>query len=157
MLKWKAGFLFFLGAPAAASVTPADVIKTRLQVQARSGQSTYNGVIHCARTVMREEGFSALWKGTIRKWTKCAYVSFFYVTEGDWCVNSDCGKWVGCTLIFLLFSARLPILATIWSNASDLRNSSKILLHRLWRKVKVSAGWFRQGLISDLMLCVLLS
>lgn len=53
------------GAPAAASVTPADVIKTRLQVQARSGQTAYHGVIHCARTIVREEGFSALWKGTI--------------------------------------------------------------------------------------------
>ena len=66
------------GAPAAASVTPADVIKTRLQVQARSGQTSYNGVIHCARTVMKEEGFSALWKGTIRKY------NYYYISDNKY-------------------------------------------------------------------------
>ena len=53
-----------LGAPAAALPTPADVIKTRLQVAARQGQTTYNGVIDCARKILREEGFGAFWKGT---------------------------------------------------------------------------------------------
>ncbi|XP_053372526.1 electrogenic aspartate/glutamate antiporter SLC25A13, mitochondrial-like isoform X2 [Mercenaria mercenaria] len=52
------------GAPAAALPTPADVIKTRLQVAARQGQTTYNGVIDCARKILREEGFGAFWKGT---------------------------------------------------------------------------------------------
>ncbi|XP_052265323.1 electrogenic aspartate/glutamate antiporter SLC25A13, mitochondrial-like isoform X2 [Dreissena polymorpha] len=51
------------GAPAAAIPTPADVIKTRLQVAARKGQTTYNGVIDCARKIYREEGFYAFWKG----------------------------------------------------------------------------------------------
>ncbi|KAK2858237.1 hypothetical protein Q7C36_006156 [Tachysurus vachellii] len=51
------------GVPAASLVTPADVIKTRLQVAARAGQTTYNGVIDCFRKIMREEGFRALWKG----------------------------------------------------------------------------------------------
>lgn len=44
-------------------MTPADVIKTRLQVAARAGQTTYSGVIDCFRKIMREEGFRALWKG----------------------------------------------------------------------------------------------
>ena len=44
-------------------VTPADVIKTRLQVAARAGQTSYTGVIDCFRKIMREEGFKALWKG----------------------------------------------------------------------------------------------
>lgn len=44
--------------------TPADVIKTRLQVAARAGQTTYSGVIDCSRKILREEGFSAFWKGT---------------------------------------------------------------------------------------------
>lgn len=35
------------GVPAAALVTPADVIKTRLQVAARKGQTTYNGIFDC--------------------------------------------------------------------------------------------------------------
>ncbi|XP_063067869.1 calcium-binding mitochondrial carrier protein Aralar1 isoform X1 [Engraulis encrasicolus] len=51
------------GIPAASLVTPADVIKTRLQVAARAGQTTYNGVIDCFRKIMQEEGFRALWKG----------------------------------------------------------------------------------------------
>ena len=53
-----------LGAPAASLVTPADVIKTRLQVSARAGQTTYNGVAHCFRTILKEEGGRAFWKGT---------------------------------------------------------------------------------------------
>ncbi|XP_076092098.1 electrogenic aspartate/glutamate antiporter SLC25A13, mitochondrial-like isoform X1 [Mytilus galloprovincialis] len=52
------------GMPAAAIPTPADVIKTRLQVASRKGQTTYRGLMHCAQTILREEGFSAFWKGT---------------------------------------------------------------------------------------------
>jgi solute carrier family 25 aspartate/glutamate transporter 12/13 len=55
---------FIAGVPAAALVTPADVIKTRLQVAARAGQTTYNGVIDCTRKIMKEEGPLAFWKGT---------------------------------------------------------------------------------------------
>ncbi|VDM45244.1 unnamed protein product [Toxocara canis] len=55
---------FIAGVPAAALVTPADVIKTRLQVAARAGQTTYDGLLDCARKVMREEGPRAFWKGT---------------------------------------------------------------------------------------------
>ncbi|XP_078040864.1 calcium-binding mitochondrial carrier protein Aralar1 isoform X3 [Augochlora pura] len=51
------------GVPAAALVTPADVIKTRLQVVAREGQTTYNGLLDCARKIFREEGVRAFWKG----------------------------------------------------------------------------------------------
>ena len=53
----------FLGIPAAYLVTPADVIKTRLQVAARKGQTTYAGVIDAAKKIWREEGGSAFWKG----------------------------------------------------------------------------------------------
>uniref|UniRef100_A0A336KXR9 CSON001881 protein n=1 Tax=Culicoides sonorensis TaxID=179676 RepID=A0A336KXR9_CULSO len=55
------------GIPAASLVTPADVIKTRLQVVARSGQTTYSGVTDAARKIMREEGFRAFWKGTVAR------------------------------------------------------------------------------------------
>ncbi|KAJ8676391.1 hypothetical protein QAD02_012178 [Eretmocerus hayati] len=51
------------GVPAAALVTPADVIKTRLQVVARQGQTTYDGLMDCARKIYREEGARAFWKG----------------------------------------------------------------------------------------------
>uniref|UniRef100_A0A672QB98 Calcium-binding mitochondrial carrier protein Aralar1-like n=1 Tax=Sinocyclocheilus grahami TaxID=75366 RepID=A0A672QB98_SINGR len=56
------------GVPAASLVTPADVIKTRLQVAARAGQTTYSGVIDCFRKILKEEGFRALWKGAGEKW-----------------------------------------------------------------------------------------
>lgn len=56
-----AGFL--AGVPAASLVTPADVIKTRLQVVARKGQTTYNGLIDCAWKIYKEEGTKAFWKG----------------------------------------------------------------------------------------------
>ena len=52
-----------LGVPAASLVTPADVIKTRLQVAARKGQTTYSGLVDCARKIWREEGGRAFWKG----------------------------------------------------------------------------------------------
>lgn len=51
------------GVPAASLVTPADVIKTRLQVVARAGQTTYSGVIDAARKIYKEEGLRAFWKG----------------------------------------------------------------------------------------------
>lgn len=51
------------GMPAAYLTTPCDVIKTRLQVEARKGEATYNGLVHCARTVYQQEGFKAFFKG----------------------------------------------------------------------------------------------
>uniref|UniRef100_T1JI93 EF-hand domain-containing protein n=1 Tax=Strigamia maritima TaxID=126957 RepID=T1JI93_STRMM len=63
----SAGSLLFAaalaGVPAASLVTPADVIKTRLQVQARAGQTTYSGVLDATRKIWREEGGRAFWKG----------------------------------------------------------------------------------------------
>lgn len=53
------------GVPAASLVTPADVIKTRLQVVARTGQTTYSGLFDAARKIMAEEGPRAFWKGTL--------------------------------------------------------------------------------------------
>jgi len=51
------------GMPAAYLTTPFDVIKTRLQVEARKGEATYNGVADAARKIYRDEGFKAFWKG----------------------------------------------------------------------------------------------
>ncbi|KAF9926610.1 mitochondrial aspartate-glutamate transporter agc1 [Linnemannia zychae] len=51
------------GMPAAYFTTPADVIKTRLQVEARKGQSTYTGIMDAARKIYAEEGFRAFFKG----------------------------------------------------------------------------------------------
>lgn len=49
--------------PAAYLTTPCDVIKTRLQVEARKGEQTYNGIRHCAKTIFAQEGFRAFFKG----------------------------------------------------------------------------------------------
>jgi len=51
------------GMPAAYLTTPCDVIKTRLQVEARKGEATYNGLGDCARRILKEEGFKAFFKG----------------------------------------------------------------------------------------------
>ena len=51
------------GMPAAYLTTPFDVIKTRLQVEARKGDQTYTGLRDAARKVWAEEGFRAFFKG----------------------------------------------------------------------------------------------
>ncbi|KAK3373926.1 mitochondrial carrier domain-containing protein [Lasiosphaeria ovina] len=51
------------GMPAAYLTTPCDVIKTRLQVEARKGDTTYTGLRHAAKTILKEEGFRAFFKG----------------------------------------------------------------------------------------------
>lgn len=51
------------GMPAAYLTTPCDVIKTRLQVEARKGDTTYTGIRDCARKVYAQEGFRAFFKG----------------------------------------------------------------------------------------------
>ncbi|KAJ1944659.1 mitochondrial aspartate-glutamate transporter agc1 [Linderina macrospora] len=51
------------GMPAAYFTTPADVIKTRLQVEAKKGETVYNGLVDAARKIYKEEGFKAFFKG----------------------------------------------------------------------------------------------
>jgi solute carrier family 25 (mitochondrial aspartate/glutamate transporter), member 12/13 len=51
------------GMPAAYLTTPCDVIKTRLQVEARKGDTSYTSLRHCAQTIWKEEGFRAFFKG----------------------------------------------------------------------------------------------
>jgi solute carrier family 25 (mitochondrial aspartate/glutamate transporter), member 12/13 len=51
------------GMPAAYLTTPADVIKTRLQVEARKGDVTYTGIMDCARKIYSQEGFKTFFRG----------------------------------------------------------------------------------------------
>ena len=51
------------GMPAAYLATPADVIKTRLQVIPRPGQQSYTGIIDATRKIYAQEGFGAFFKG----------------------------------------------------------------------------------------------
>ena len=51
------------GMPAAYLTTPADVIKTRLQVETKRGETVYNGIVDAARKIYREEGIRAFFKG----------------------------------------------------------------------------------------------
>jgi len=55
------------GIPAASLVTPADVIKTRLQVVARSGEATYSGITDAFTKIVQNEGFAALYKGAVMR------------------------------------------------------------------------------------------
>ncbi|KAI5654600.1 hypothetical protein M9H77_31787 [Catharanthus roseus] len=51
----------FAGAITGAITTPLDVIKTRLMIQGSAKQ--YEGILHCVRSIAREEGTCALFKG----------------------------------------------------------------------------------------------
>lgn len=51
------------GMPAAYLTTPFDVIKTRLQIDPKKGETRYTGVIHAARTILKEESFKSFFKG----------------------------------------------------------------------------------------------
>jgi len=44
-------------------VSALDVVKTRLQVEARKGESNYKGLVDAFRKILREEGPRALFKG----------------------------------------------------------------------------------------------
>ena len=55
------------GSLAWGSIVPFDVVKTRLQMQVdhAPAQRRYAGVAHCFRTVVREEGWRVLFRGTV--------------------------------------------------------------------------------------------
>jgi solute carrier family 25 aspartate/glutamate transporter 12/13 len=50
--------------PAALLTTPADVIKTRLQVVNRPGETTYTGISDCFRKIYSSEGLAGLFRGS---------------------------------------------------------------------------------------------
>ncbi|OAE35083.1 hypothetical protein AXG93_763s1170 [Marchantia polymorpha subsp. ruderalis] len=50
--------------PATVIVTPMDVIKTRMQVEATAGEEVYENAWHCFMTILQKEGPGALFKGS---------------------------------------------------------------------------------------------
>lgn len=58
------------------AIAPLDVIKIRLQLQSRAG-STYRGALHTGKTIVSQEGFTALWKGNIP--AELLYISYSMV------------------------------------------------------------------------------
>ena len=92
---------FIAGVPAAGLCTPADVIKTRIQVKERQGQQTYKGVVDAFFKIYREEGARAFWKGAGGNFTDENFKFFFIKIE-----------------FYQNFSACLPFFATIWCNFS---------------------------------------
>lgn len=55
------------GIPAAFLTTPMDVIKTRLQIDPRQGETRYSGIINAARTILREESYKSFFKGSMAR------------------------------------------------------------------------------------------
>lgn len=55
------------GAPSAFFTTPADVIKTRLQMETKHGEVRYKGIMQAFGTIMKEEGFTAFFKGSLAR------------------------------------------------------------------------------------------
>ncbi|CDZ97571.1 mitochondrial inner membrane protein [Phaffia rhodozyma] len=55
------------GMPAAYLTTPADVVKTRLQSEAKAGHTHYRGLIDAFVTIQKEEGAKALFKGGVAR------------------------------------------------------------------------------------------
>ncbi|CAJ1934819.1 unnamed protein product [Cylindrotheca closterium] len=60
------------GIPASFLTTPADVVKTRLQVTPRPGDSVYTGIGDCVRKMYATEGPTAFFKGSL---FRCARIS----------------------------------------------------------------------------------
>ena len=97
---------FVAGVPAAGLMTPADVIKTRLQVMARQGQTTYTGIADCAVKLMKMEGPRAFWKGALGELSLRLYGDHYH---------SHC-------------STSIQIISSVWSDAVDLRAPPEIVL-----------------------------
>jgi len=53
------------GMVSAFTVTPADVIKTRLQVKTEKGSVAYKGIMDAAARISKEEGYKAFFKGSV--------------------------------------------------------------------------------------------
>jgi len=53
----------FAGILAASIVTPADVVKTRMQIKPKNGEIPYSGLFNCFYRIYKTEGIKAFFKG----------------------------------------------------------------------------------------------
>jgi len=68
----------FAGSTAALCTTPFDVVKTRVQLQALSPISKYDGVLHALKEIFRQEGFRGLYRCDIyHKHTMLLNLSYY--------------------------------------------------------------------------------
>ncbi|KAF8323685.1 mitochondrial carrier [Clavulina sp. PMI_390] len=141
----KLSFLETLGAaamagmPAAYLSTPADVIKTRLQTEARKGETRYTGVLHAGRTILKEEGFRAMFKGGVARVLRSSPQFGFTLVAYEYLHQ----------FLPYPFAEQPPQLETRLTAAPEditrvrARNAMKILLdcHSDWGRVNVPANF----------------
>jgi hypothetical protein len=60
--------------PSSMLTMPADVINTRLKATHRMGDIKYDGIVDCAKSIMKYEGYSALFKGSFLRTLRLAPV-----------------------------------------------------------------------------------
>lgn len=86
---------FIAGVPAAGLVTPADVIKTRLQVREKSGETVYRGIFDAVKKISAEEGGKAFWKGAGgRSLVFALYFGIYRLTECHLSSISSCVPFI---------------------------------------------------------------
>ena len=56
----------------------ADVVKTRLQVEAKKGETNYKGIVDAFKKIFKEEGFRALYKGGPARVLRSRYAKVAY-------------------------------------------------------------------------------
>ncbi|XP_014667738.1 PREDICTED: mitochondrial uncoupling protein 2-like [Priapulus caudatus] len=63
------------GGTAVLCAQPTDVVKVRMQAQARGGSARYKGATHAYKTIFAHEGMRGLWKGLLPNVTRNATVN----------------------------------------------------------------------------------
>lgn len=74
--------------PAAAVVTPIDVIKTRLQVKPVEGQVTYSGILNATSQIWQQEGAGTFFRGTLARVTRSSMAFAFTI-----CLYEKFQRW----------------------------------------------------------------
>ncbi|WWC86396.1 uncharacterized protein L201_001272 [Kwoniella dendrophila CBS 6074] len=114
------------GMPAAYLTTPADVIKTRLQTQAKAGQTVYKGVADGFRKILQEEGVKALYKGGLARVIRSS--PQFAVTLAMYEVLSKTFPYPFAPAVPIAASARPALSSSQDISRIRARNALRILL-----------------------------